>query len=97
MIPYTKTVLITIVPRYLIVNQLPFPIRVRQYFGEERWGKPIRIEREEKKESDAGDEIVPEGPAIFQKELHLDKETKGKKSSKNALDFKIQFGALPSL
>ena len=34
--------------------------------------------------------------AVFQKELHLDKEINPKKKSKNALDFKIQFGVRPS-
>ena len=64
---------------------------MRQYFGEDREpGQAIHIQKEEteRKDEDAGE---PSGPAIYQKELHLDKDTKGKNSSKKALDFKIQY------
>ena len=66
------------------MNQLEFPIRVRQHFQNDSEGKEIVIESNSNSTS------------VFQKELHLDKEVT-KKKSKNALDFKIQYAALPSL
>ena len=42
--PYTKTTLITIVPQYLLINNLKAPIRVRQVMNGSATGNEILVE-----------------------------------------------------